>query len=129
MITTKEGKTDQMRVTLDGYYGVQKITSGLELMNAQQYIYQRLLTNRYVNYKDDSNFWTPLDNSPINFTNDSNLMKVIQNDNAAIQNYSLTVSGGRKDLTYNIVANYFDQDGVIINSSFNRYNVRANTSF
>ena len=129
LITTKEGKTDQMRVTLDGYYGVQKITSGLELMNAQQYIYQRLLTNRYVNYKDDSNFWTPLDNSPINFTNDSNLMKVIQNDNAAIQNYSLTVSGGRKDLTYNIVANYFDQDGVIINSSFNRYNVRANTSF
>lgn len=47
-------------------------------------------------------------------------MNMIVNNNAAIQNYSVTANGGKKDLTYNLTANYFDQKGVLINSDYKR---------
>ncbi len=129
LITTKQGEKGEMKVSLDGYYGVQKITSGLNLMNTQEYIYQLLLVNRYVNLNTDADFWTPLELQPNNFTNDTNLMDVVQNDYAPVQNYSLTLSGGSDNLTYNLVGNYYSQDGTIINTSFERYSVRGNTRF
>lgn len=129
LITTKEGKKGEMRVNLDGYYGVQHITSGIELMNREEFMYVKLLTNRYITGNNDDHFWTSLETSPQNFTKDFNLMDIVQNDNAAVQNYSLSMSGGNGGVTYSIVGNYFNQEGTIMNSSFERYNVRSNTQF
>ena len=129
LITTKQGEKGKMKVSLDGYYGVQKITSGLHLMNTNEFVYQRMLVNRYTNNRDDGDFWTQLELMPNNFTNDNNLLDVVQNDYAPVQDYSLTLSGGVNNLTYNLVGSYFSQDGTIINTSFERYSARGNTRF
>jgi TonB-linked SusC/RagA family outer membrane protein len=42
------------------------------------------------------------------------------------QEYQLDYSGGNKDLTYFISGNYLDQDGIVENSYFKRYSLRAN---
>ncbi len=68
-------------------------------------------------------------NYPTNFFNDSNLYDVIINDNASVQNYSLNLSGGQKDITYSVAANYFDQEGILINSDYSRYNLRGGLNF
>ena len=132
LITTKQGKEGEMKVSVNGYYGVQKITSTIDLMNASEFTYVHVLENRRdesgVNNTDD-NAWTSLQQYANNFFNDSNLYDVIINNYAPIQNYSVLLSGGKKDLTYSLVANYFDQEGVVINSEYKKYNVRANSTF
>lgn len=48
---------------------------------------------------------------------------------AMIQNHQIGLSGGTDKGQYNLSANYFKQDGTVIDSYFQRYQVRANTSF
>ena len=49
--------------------------------------------------------------------------------NAPIQNYQLGVSGGTNSSRYSFSLGYFDQKGMVIYNSFNRYSIRANTEF
>ncbi|MDE5417536.1 TonB-dependent receptor [Labilibaculum sp. DW002] len=129
LITTKQGKKGQMRIALDSYMGVQKITSGIELMNFDEYWYNSLTQTQTIKGTTTDGIWTELETSKDDFTNNTNLMGTIQNDNAVIQNHSLNISGGTKDLTYSLVGSFFKQDGVLINSGYERYNVRSNTTF
>ena len=46
--------------------------------------------------------------------------------NAPIQNHQLTITGGSEKTQLALSANYFNQDGIIINSAFKRYSVRLN---
>ncbi len=46
-----------------------------------------------------------------------------------IQNHQVGLSGGTEKGQYNLSANYFKQDGTVIDSYYQRYQVRANTSF
>jgi TonB-linked SusC/RagA family outer membrane protein len=48
---------------------------------------------------------------------------------APIQNHQLELSGGTEKATYAVSMNYFDQQGVYVNSGFDRYALRMNTSF
>ena len=131
LITTKEGKKGEMKISFDGYYGAQVITSTIDLMEASERNYVDLLEKMRENSSlttfDEA--WMSIKSYQSSSFNNSNLMDVVQKYNAPIQNYSLTVSGGSNDLTYNIVGGYFNQDGVIINSDYERYNLRANTNF
>jgi TonB-linked SusC/RagA family outer membrane protein len=45
---------------------------------------------------------------------------------APIQNHSISASGGSETMKYYASLEYFDQDGIIINSGFKRYNGRLN---
>ncbi|WP_025761185.1 SusC/RagA family TonB-linked outer membrane protein [Dyadobacter tibetensis] len=129
LITTKQGKAGAMKVSLDGYYGIQSITSGVPRTNFEENIYVEFLLKKNLNGTHYGNTWTSLESNRYGFTNNSDLNDVIQNDNAPIQNYSLNVSGGKQDLSYSINANYFGQKGMIINSGYDRFNVRANTNY
>ncbi|WP_245949463.1 SusC/RagA family TonB-linked outer membrane protein [Echinicola strongylocentroti] len=129
LITTKQGKAGVMKVGLDSYYGVQKITSDVPLMNFDQYMYSEFLSKYNQNGTNYGNSWTPLENNLYSFTNDTDWAGIIQNDNATIQNHSLNISGGKEGLNYNITGTYFNQEGVIINSGFDRFNIRANTGY
>lgn len=129
LITTKRGKAGTMQISADSYYGVQKITSGMPLMNFEEQMYEYFTWQRNNNGLHSDNTWTQLESNPNNFTNNSNLMDVIQQDNASIQNHSVNVSGGSKDLTYNVVGSYFSQEGTLINTHYDRFNIRSNTSY
>jgi len=48
---------------------------------------------------------------------------------AIMQNHQVSLAGGTEKGQYNMSANYFDQQGTIIESYYRRYTVRANTSF
>lgn len=43
-----------------------------------------------------------------------------------VQNYQLSASGANDIVKYYISANYFDQQGIILNSSYNRINLQSN---
>ncbi|MCE2616544.1 SusC/RagA family TonB-linked outer membrane protein [Phocaeicola oris] len=48
---------------------------------------------------------------------------------ALIQNHQISVAGGNEKGQYNFSANYYHQDGTVIDSYYNRYTIRANTSY
>lgn len=57
---------------------------------------------------------------------DVNWFNEVFNDTALLQNYELQLNGATEKVRYYVSGNYFDQDGVAVDSHFKRYNVRAN---
>ena len=129
LITTKKGKEGTMKISADGYYGTQMITSGTPIMNREDRMYAEFLKSWAQNGRVFGNTWTTVEQNPATLTNDTNLVDTVLNDFAPIQNYGLSVSGGQNGLTYNVVGNFFDQEGVVINSAYERFNIRANSQF
>jgi TonB-linked SusC/RagA family outer membrane protein len=124
LITTKKGKEGSMNVSLDSYYGVQNITSGVPLADTKESLYINDIQNRY---NDDPTY--PLNDNPDALMYNTDWMEDLQVDMAPIQNHSLSVSGGNNGLTYNVIGTYFDQDGSLYNSSYEKYSLRSNTYF
>ncbi len=58
----------------------------------------------------------------------TNWMKEIYNP-APIQNHQIGVSGGNENGRYAMSLNYFNQQGIMIHTSFKRYTLRSNTEF
>lgn len=114
LITTKRGKEGATRVTYDGYYGVQQINKLLPVMNGVEFakleneVYNRLM---YPN--------------PDEFGEGTNWQSLIFRD-APIQSHQFTVSGGNSKTQLLVSGNYFNQQGIIVNSGFTRYSFRIN---
>lgn len=125
LITTKQGRAGQMKVSLDAYYGIQNITSTIPLAGTQDALYINSLQNR----SEVDNTFNPLDFNLEALNFDTDWLDELQVDNAPIQNYSLGVSGGRNGLTYSVIGTYFSQEGSLLNSQYDKYSLRSNTTF
>jgi TonB-linked SusC/RagA family outer membrane protein len=120
IITTKKGKRGTNNVSYQAYYGQQKIAHELPLLNASQWasLHNDILTS--------------IGQQP-SFTSDQ-VAALGQGTNwqqaafrqAAVQNHELTFSGGDERSRYAIAGNYFDQDGIVLNTNFKRYSVHVN---
>lgn len=129
LITTKKGKEGIMKMNLHTWYGMQSITSGLPLMEIEDYLYSFHLTRNALNGTFFGNTWSSITQGTHRLTNNTNQSKIVENNNAPIQNHNLSISGGKEGLTYNINASMFKQDGMLINSKYERFNIRANTQY
>lgn len=114
LITTKRGRTGATRVTIDSYYGVQNATKTLPVLNAAQFAQ---LENEVF-----KNSYYP---NPASLGEGVNWQGVIFRQ-APIQNHQLSINGGNDKTQLALSANYFSQDGIIINSAFSRYSFRLN---
>ena len=124
LITTKKGVAGKMKVDLSAYSGIQNITSGTPLMNAQQQMYAEEVKLEALG-RDPLIFF--FNQQALEY--DSDFVGDVQNNNAGIQNYNLNLSGGTENMTLNINTNFFNQDGVLINSGFSRLTNRITTEY
>ncbi|GAB3262689.1 TonB-dependent receptor [Larkinella harenae] len=125
MVTTKRGKAGKAVISYDGYYGIQSVRRSIPLLNAQQFA--ELVNEAQVNagakpYFDGSTADRPLPNTLGQGTNWQDAVT----QNAPIRNHQLGVLGGSEKSRYAISFGYFGQEGIIRNSDFNRYTLRAN---
>ncbi|WP_282039215.1 SusC/RagA family TonB-linked outer membrane protein [Saccharicrinis aurantiacus] len=123
LITTKRGKAGKTKVSLSSYYGIQNITSGTPLLNTPEHIYVDEMNQAAAGGVSNILFYNP---DAMDYNTD--FVDRITNNNASIQNHSITMSGGKEDVTFNVNANYFEQDGVLIQSGYERFNTRANAN-
>nr|WP_295921046.1 TonB-dependent receptor [uncultured Dyadobacter sp.] len=114
LITTKRGKNGSTRVTYDGYYGTQKVNKLLDVLNASEFaqVENEVFKNNY--YPD-----------PASLGEGVNWQKLIFRK-APIQNHQLSINGGNEKTQVAMSLNYFDQDGTLIGSQFQRYSYRLN---
>ena len=124
LISTKKGKVGKMKVDFSTYTGIQNITSGTPLMNTVQQLYELEVKTEQLGTEPLTFFFNA---NALDY--DSNFVKDVQNNNALIQNFNLSVSGGVENLTLNFNTNYFKQDGVLINSGFDRLSSRISGEF
>lgn len=124
VVTTKRGKSGAPRVTFNAYTGIQQHGRLIPMANSQEYIniYNEAATNDNALITNPS-LQRQLIPSTLQVA-DTDWQKAIFRT-APIQNYQLSVSGGTDKSHYLLSANYFDQQGIILNSSYKRYALRA----
>ena len=120
LITTKRGKAGKSTVTFDTYYGVQQVTKQLDMLNGEEF------ANFINNYSKDASL--PLDARyliPEKIGEGTDWQKAIFQQ-APMQSYQLSVLGGSENTQFSLSGGYFKQEGIIINSDFERYSIRSN---
>jgi TonB-dependent starch-binding outer membrane protein SusC len=123
IVTTKKGKAGNVVVNLNSYYGVQYSTARYNLMNSEQ----------YKDYATSGAFTTPaVYSNPIY----ADRLKAADTDwqdqiyqSSPMQNYDLSISGGNENSTFRLSTGYINQQGIVINTGFERYNFRVNSDF
>ena len=122
LITTKKGKLGEKKAHISYGYnlGVSSVSKKLDLLNASQWAqFQKDYFNNKGGYTDEQikalgkgTDWQ-----------DAVLRTAIQ------QGHELSVNGSTDKSRYAFSANYTDQDGIVLNSGFQRYNFHINTEW
>jgi len=150
IVTTKKGKTGQSNMSFNAYTGFQNRWKKLDLMKRDEFAQTIIALNNLASeksfYKNKGfNSWLKayrLGTSPYYPTvkstanpNGFDYSKVetdwqdeVFNSDAVIQNYHLSIDGGTEKDKYAISASYFNQDGTIIGSNYERLTLRVNSS-
>ena len=121
LITTKKGKVGKGTINLEGYQGVQVVRNKYELMNARE----------FAQYLNDVNAGSttlppPYRQGQIDSLGEGTDWQDEILRPARMSNYQLGFNGGTEETRYNLSFNYFDQEGIILNSGFKRATVRLN---
>jgi TonB-dependent starch-binding outer membrane protein SusC len=149
LVTTRQGKTGKPTISIDMYSGVQEVQRRVELMDPIPFTEMLIAArnNSYIqaggnsindpnvdrlipgagDYFDNylipelyTNFLANPDQYP--YTNwQDHIFRT-----APIHNFNISASGGTENTKYYISGGYFRQDGVVIESGFERYSMRAN---
>jgi TonB-linked SusC/RagA family outer membrane protein len=113
MVTTKRGKSGKPQLNYSGYAAAEKVSSQLDLMNADQ-LRSFLTTNKVA--------FSPNDDLGAN----TDWMKSIERSTAFSQNHNLSFSGGSEHSNYSASLNYFTKEGILAKSSLDRIIGRLN---
>ncbi|CAH8284067.1 TonB-linked SusC/RagA family outer membrane protein [Mariniflexile fucanivorans] len=111
MVTTKKGKSGKLSVELNTSYSVQNTANKLDLLNADEFAnYQQTIAGNpgYVQGSGDTD-WQDL------------LYRT-----GSTANHQFSFSGGSDNINFYASANYFKQDGIIINSDFEKLTFLSN---
>jgi TonB-dependent starch-binding outer membrane protein SusC len=122
LITTKRGTRGGNQVTLESSYGVQKASKFIPALNAQQFM---ILRNEGRANSGSTPLYTQAQIDAA--TTYDYPRALLQNlDWQRQQNHALTFSGGSAQTRYLVAGNYVDQEGLILNSGFQRIGGRVN---
>ncbi|GAB3431487.1 SusC/RagA family TonB-linked outer membrane protein [Niabella aquatica] len=123
IITTKNGSRGGYQIEYNGSYGVQQVSKTIDMLNGRQ--------------------WGELKNDALQGAGKSPLYTRAQLDSlgvgtdwqaavfrkASIQNHSVSLSAGNERSRILLSGSYLNQDGIIINTGFERYSLRLNTDY
>ncbi len=123
MITTKRGQPGRSLVSLNAYWGTQAASRRLPLMNSQQYL--NFFNEAAANdgYGADYFGVAGVDDQ-VNTDWQAAVLR-----RASIGNTELAVSGGDERIRYRMSGSYFDQNGIVLGSAYQRLAGRANLDF
>ncbi|MFR9500483.1 MAG: TonB-dependent receptor [Rikenellaceae bacterium] len=132
LITTKQGTKGKPKVTFDAIYGFSDINyDGLpDLLSTNTQTYVEILEGRLSGLNDMEVTSYRLQKSEDYYFNETDAFDmVLRGGLSPEQTYTVNVSGGLENLRYNVTAGYYNQEGVLRNSAFERYNVRNNLTY
>ena len=125
VVTTKRGKSGAPRISFNSYTGIQQVSRMIPMANTAQYvqIYNEAANTDNAELGVPSLYRKLITDDPGKLP-DTDWQRAIFRT-APIQNYQLSLSGGTDRSHYLISGNYFDQQGIILNSGYKRYALRT----
>ena len=132
IITTKGGKKDQpLKVDYKGYFGIDKISSGVyDVMNADQYSQYLGLACENTGIAQPGGYSIGADGK-YHFMDNTNTDWFKEVFKTGIrQNHNVNLSGGGANNTYNIGLDYFKQKGTMEGAgpNYERFTARVNNT-
>ena len=126
IVTTKKGKRDQKTsVSFNTSQGIQQAWRMPTALTAEERntIHKEALTNDGTPASDP--IWDYYNNSDNAVTRTDWFKEVLKP--AYISNYDLAIRGGSSRSNYSFSLGYLNNDGIVMNSNFKRYNIRFNS--
>lgn len=117
LITTKKGKVGAPQISYNGYVGTQNIINKIELMDGYEFV--RLQEERSPSSMELTYYADGRTLEDYRTIESYDWQSYIFRD-ASMHNHNLSVMGGNNNTKYSFSGNIFDQDGIIVNSGFNR---------
>ncbi|WP_324675492.1 TonB-dependent receptor [Hymenobacter sp. GOD-10R] len=117
IITTKRGKSGKPRLNVSAYGGVQTASNLIKMANTSQYV-------AAYNIAAQNDGRDPIPANVAGSLPNVNWLKEVLKP-AQQYNVQMDVSGGSDNSQYIVSGSYLKQDGLIQNSSFDRYNLRT----
>ncbi|MCD7848555.1 MAG: SusC/RagA family TonB-linked outer membrane protein [Parabacteroides sp.] len=131
LITTKRGKQGKTQVDVNATFGIQTL-KGLktpDVMNGEEFAqYKKEYYEDAARYEGYTGGVPEQYQNPSQYGAGTNWYDLLTR-NAATQNYSVSVTANKDKFNTAIVLGYFRQDGVMYNSNFERYSLRANNDY
>lgn len=129
LITTKHGKDGETNISYNGYYGVTSVIHKLDLMDGEQFAQLRREANRTVqadgSYLPDADIFDNIAlQSLANGTHTD--WQDFTYDPGYKQNHQISMTGGNSNTQFVTSANYYDEQGIVDHSNYQRASLRIN---
>ena len=128
IITTKQGKVGKPQLTYDGSFGISTVSKKLDMLNAYEYVKlqneiepARAAEKYFPLYEGHQ--WTLDDYRGIAQNNYQD--EIFRT--AWQQNHNIRLAGGSEGIRYNASLSYYDQEGILLNTDYERLQARMNT--
>lgn len=124
IVTTKEGSNTEGKpiIDLSVNLGISTASKFLDMLDAKGWAEVTTIARQAIG-KPALNMATDLANKPDNDWQD------IMFRPALMQNYNLSVKGGGKYSTYYTGLGYFNQDGIVKGTNYQRYNIQSKNDY
>ncbi|MRX41021.1 SusC/RagA family TonB-linked outer membrane protein [Flavobacterium sp. LC2016-23] len=120
LITTKKGKKGKSTFSYETYLGTQQVTNSVDVLNLPQYAAYQAKIFKLNGEPIPYQYQKPdLLGKGTNWQDE--LFRT-----AAMYNHQISFSGEKDGTRYYTSLNYFDQEGIVLNSDFNRMSMRLN---
>lgn len=130
LITTKKGKAGEDVIHFSTNQGISQLGRTLNMMNARE----------FAGFENEARASVLNNNAPPLYKNIDSIVKTVGGDkgnnwiddvtrNAPFSSYDMSISGGEggdHGYSYYLSGNYLNQQGIILNTSFQRYQGRLN---
>ena len=137
LITTKRGKSGGQEASFNIYSGIQQIARPIKFMDSKEMVglIEEARANDLAIFKKDPSYFgdnfdpsvltDPLDNFDLSSEVNTNWLDEVSRL-APINNYEFSFRAGNEKTKYFTSLGYFDQQGVIIENYYKRFNYRLN---
>lgn len=125
LITTKTGLQGKATISYDGSVSFDTNTSMPDMLNAEEYIYYH---NKARELDGSAPYWTEENLAKMQaggLLGDTDWLSRIYNSYGLTQQHNISASGGNDNMKYFASIGYMDQDGILKNTAFERFNFRA----
>lgn len=120
IITTKSGKEGNIQVSFNANYGFKKIAKEVKVMDPYNYAYYQYELNPsggdYGNF-GDLDIWKSVEGN--------NWQDQVFGRTGNHKHYDVSVSGGSKEVKFNIGFNHDDEESIMIGSGYAKNNINA----
>lgn len=129
VITTKQGKVGKPQVSYDGSFGFSQVTQRLDMMSPYEFV---KLQQEIEPARTEERYFTTYNDKKWTLEDYRNVPNINWQDEifrtAWSQNHNVRLSGGSEGARYNASVSYYGQDGILLNTDYERLQARLNTT-